>query len=255
MWKQPLCPRFHYAVQLVKNTPINTWKMAEPIGGFWSSPPPWERWPPQPLYLSSSVLCQPVPSLLLMIDLFWLANKNDYNNCRPGSSLKALTINWGGNHLAVLHSRSIASYQDSFCPMHSEGWQRMSCNSCVYRFAVIPAPCVLEWLSNQLSMRLNQDCNCKPMQFLLTYKLQVYGMLLYSMSTTYILRSTKVCIFVPPICGEEWNVVLSIENRFTTVSQCLETHSFVHICLQKTEFVGFRDKKKECKYENKILVP
>ena len=26
-------------VQLVKNTP-KTWKMAEPIGGFWSSPPP-----------------------------------------------------------------------------------------------------------------------------------------------------------------------------------------------------------------------
>ena len=46
-----------------------------------------------------------------------------------------------------------------------------------------------------------------------------------------------------------------MENRFTTVIQCLETHSFVHICLQKTEFVGFRDKKKECKYENKILVP
>ena len=38
LWKHPLLLDFTMEVQLVKNTP-KTWKMAEPVGGFWSTPP------------------------------------------------------------------------------------------------------------------------------------------------------------------------------------------------------------------------
>ena len=39
LWKHPLLLDFTMEVQLVKNSP-KTWKMAEPVGGFWSTPPP-----------------------------------------------------------------------------------------------------------------------------------------------------------------------------------------------------------------------